>query len=181
MPGLIGFFTHSLAAADWRLDNLGVGSKTAVHTSKLAIWAFDRYEKQAREALASCGGKFDVSPSIYKIREYAEEVISPGTSAGEGWLLVGEMIELIHSGAPNIICCQPFACLPNHVVGRGMFAELRRQHPEVNLVSIDYDPGASEVNQLNRIKLMVATAHKRAGTTSSLASWDLPVDQMMLS
>ena len=98
-------------------------------------------------------------------------MISLGTQAGEGWLLVGEMIELIEHGTPNIICAQPFACLPNHVVGRGMFAELRRQYPKANVVSIDYDPGASEVNQLNRIKLMVATAHKNAGTHASLADW----------
>ena len=71
------------------------------------------------------------------------------------------MVELIEIGAPNIVCAQPFACLPNHVVGKGMFAELRRRHPEANVVSVDYDPGASETNQLNRIKLMVATAHKR--------------------
>ncbi len=98
-------------------------------------------------------------------------MISLGTQAGEGWLLVGEMVELIEHGTPNIICAQPFACLPNHVVGRGIFSELRRQYPMANVVSIDYDPGASEVNQLNRIKLMVATAHKNAGTQGALAVW----------
>ncbi len=72
------------------------------------------------------------------------------------------MIELIETGTPNIVCAQPFACLPNHVVGKGIFRELRRLYPRANVVSIDYDPGASEVNQLNRIKLMVATAHKNA-------------------
>ena len=76
------------------------------------------------------------------------------------------MIELIETGTPNIICAQPFACLPNHVVGKGMFRELRRLYPEANVTSIDYDPGASEVNQLNRIKLMVATAHKTAEKAS---------------
>ena len=81
------------------------------------------------------------------------------------------MVELIELGAPNIICAQPFACLPNHVVGKGMFAELRRRHPDANIVSVDYDPGASETNQLNRIRLMLATAHKRhragSGETSA--------------
>lgn len=91
----------------------------------------------------------------------ADCIISLGTRAGESWLLTAEMVELIELGAPNIICAQPFACLPNHVVGKGMFAELRRRHPQANIVSVDYDPGASETNQLNRIKLMVATAHKR--------------------
>ena len=93
----------------------------------------------------------------------ADGIISIGTRAGEGWLLTAEMVELIELGAPNIICAQPFACLPNHVVGKGMFAELRRRHPESNITSIDYDPGASQTNQLNRIKLLVATAHKRHG------------------
>ena len=70
------------------------------------------------------------------------------------------MLELIHSGAPNIVCTQPFACLPNHVVGKGVIKELRRLYPASNIVAIDFDPGASEVNQLNRIKLMLSTANK---------------------
>ena len=70
------------------------------------------------------------------------------------------MLELIHNGAPNIVCTQPFACLPNHVVGKGVIKELRRLYPESNIVAIDFDPGASEVNQLNRIKLMLSTANK---------------------
>ena len=83
-----------------------------------------------------------------------------GNQTGEGWFLTGEMLELIHSGAGNIVCTQPFACLPNHVVGKGVIKELRRRHPESNIVAIDFDPGASEVNQLNRIKLMLSTAFK---------------------
>ena len=77
---------------------------------------------------------------------------------GEGWLLTAEMIELIKTGAPNIVCTQPFACLPNHVVGKSVIKELRRRFPESNIVAVDYDPGASEVNQLNRIKLMISVA-----------------------
>ena len=91
----------------------------------------------------------------------AKEIVSLGNQTGEGWFLTGEMLELIHSGAPNIVCTQPFACLPNHVVGKGVIKELRRRHPESNIVAIDYDPGASEVNQLNRIKLMLAVAKER--------------------
>jgi predicted nucleotide-binding protein (sugar kinase/HSP70/actin superfamily) len=75
-------------------------------------------------------------------------------------LLTGEIVDLVQSGTPNIICAQPFACLPNHVTGRGMFGKIRREYPEANIVSIDYDPGASEANQLNRIKLMIAAAKK---------------------
>jgi predicted nucleotide-binding protein (sugar kinase/HSP70/actin superfamily) len=140
-------------------------------TQKALIWAIEQYERPMRKALAATNGKFDVHLTIDKLAEKAQQVISLGTQAGEGWLLVGEMVELIEHGTPNIICAQPFACLPNHVVGRGMFAELRRQYPMANVVSIDYDPGASEVNQLNRIKLMVATAHKNAGTSGQLATW----------
>ena len=91
----------------------------------------------------------------------AAPIVSAGNQTGEGWFLTGEMLELIHSGAPNIVCTQPFACLPNHVVGKGVIKELRRRHPESNIVAIDYDPGASEVNQLNRIKLMLAVAKER--------------------
>ena len=90
----------------------------------------------------------------------ASDIVSLGNQTGEGWFLTGEMLELIHSGAPNIVCTQPFACLPNHVVGKGVIKELRRRYPESNIVAIDFDPGASEVNQLNRIKLMLSTANK---------------------
>lgn len=79
---------------------------------------------------------------------------------GEGWFLTGEMMELIENDVPNIVCLQPFGCLPNHIVGKGMIKELRRRYPQSNIVAIDYDPGASEVNQINRIKLMLSNAYK---------------------
>ena len=97
----------------------------------------------------------------------AQTVTSIGVQAGEGWLLTGEIVELIESGCPNTICAQPFACLPNHVTGRGMFGKIRRLYPQANIVSIDYDPGASEANQLNRIKLMIAAAKKNAAAGRS--------------
>ena len=84
----------------------------------------------------------------------------PSATRRAGVGLTAEMIELIHSGVPNIVCTQPFGCLPNHVVGKGVIKELRKQYPMSNVVAIDYDPGASEVNQLNRIKLMLASANK---------------------
>ena len=95
---------------------------------------------------------------ITELAEYAEPIVSLGNQTGEGWFLTGEMIELIKSGATNIICTQPFGCLPNHVVGKGVIKQLRLKYPGTNIVAVDYDPGASEVNQLNRIKLMLATA-----------------------
>ena len=97
---------------------------------------------------------------IEKIAEKASEIISIGNQCGEGWLLTGEMVDLIDSGVENIVCLQPFACLPNHVTGKGMMKPMRKRNPLANIAAIDYDPGASNVNQLNRIKLMMATAHK---------------------
>ena len=101
--------------------------------------------------------------SIYKLVEYAEPIVNIGNQTGEGWFLTGEMIELIKGGTGNIVCCQPFGCLPNHVVGKGVIKEIRKRYPLSNIVAIDYDPGASEVNQLNRIKLMLSTAYKNLG------------------
>ena len=89
----------------------------------------------------------------------AKDIVSLGNQTGEGWFLTGEMLELIHNGAANIVCTQPFGCLPNHVVGKGVIKEIRKRYPAANIVAIDYDPGASEVNQLNRIKLMLSTAN----------------------
>ena len=99
----------------------------------------------------------------FDIRETAKaasSVVSLGNISGEGWLLTGEMIELVEEGVTNIICMQPFACLPNHVTGKGIMKEIKRQNPKANIVAIDYDPGASTVNQLNRIRLMLSTAFK---------------------
>ena len=79
---------------------------------------------------------------------------------GEGWFLTGEMMDLMHTGANNIVCIQPFGCLPNHIVGKGVIKRIRQLHPDANIVAIDYDPGASEVNQLNRIKMMLTNAQK---------------------
>ena len=90
----------------------------------------------------------------------ASDIVSIGNQTGEGWFLTAEMLELIHTDVPNIVCTQPFGCLPNHVVGKGVIKELRRRYPSSNVVAIDYDPGASEVNQLNRLKLMLSTANK---------------------
>ena len=98
--------------------------------------------------------------NIYQLVEYAKPIVSIGNQTGEGWFLTGEMLELIHDGVNNIVCAQPFGCLPNHVVGKGVIKEIRQCHPAANIVAIDYDPGASEVNQLNRIKLMLSTAQK---------------------
>jgi predicted CoA-substrate-specific enzyme activase len=165
LPGLLEFFGQALFTGDWKWQNLGIGQRTR-QAKKLGLWLIEQYQAVVNRALARSNGKFTVQSSLEKMAHRAEKVISLGTTAGEGWLLTAEMMELIESGTPNIICAQPFACLPNHVVGKGMFAELRRLYPQANIASIDYDPGASQVNQLNRIKLVVATAYKNAGPGS---------------
>ena len=119
----------------------------------------EKFRKHAEKRMKENPKFAQRSPGhIAEIAEGAKEVLQLGHCTGEGWFLTGEMIELINSGVPNIACVQPFACLPNHVTGKGMIKELRRQYPQANIVAVDYDPGASEVNQLNRIKLMIAVA-----------------------
>lgn len=103
-------------------------------------------------------GVFRAPMAFDNTRALAESYISPGVKMGEGWLLTVEMAELIHQGVNNIICTQPFGCLPNHIVGKGMMNLIKARNPGANIVAIDYDPGASEVNQQNRIKMMLASA-----------------------
>ena len=157
VPGLLGFFLNGPATAQWEADTYGIGKDTLAK-KKAAVWFLEQMQAPARAALASCGGTFDVESSVAVMAQKASKILSLGNQAGEGWLLAAEMAELIEHGAPNIVCCQPFGCLPNHVVGKGMFREIRRLYPQANIVGIDYDPGASEVNQLNRLKLMISTA-----------------------
>ncbi|MDR0903019.1 MAG: 2-hydroxyacyl-CoA dehydratase [Ruminococcus sp.] len=94
-------------------------------------------------------------------KENSRGYVSPGNKMGEGWLLTAEMLELLHSGVNNIVCAQPFGCLPNHIVGKGMIRKIRNAHPEANIVAVDYDPGATAVNQENRLKLMLSTARTK--------------------
>jgi len=158
VPDLIDFFLYSAHNANFKARYLGK-KKSSAHISNLVIWSLEQLRNPAKKALAK-SKRFTPPVPIKKLAEYAEPVVSIGNQTGEGWFLTGEMLELIHSGVNNIVCAQPFACLPNHIVGKGVIKELRRQHPEANIVAVDYDPGASEVNQLNRIKLMLATAIK---------------------
>lgn len=158
MPGLADFLLYCLYNNNFKRDNLGTKASTA-RLCNLAIWGIESYRKHARKLMLENPKFASRAPGhIAEIAEGAKDVLQLGHCTGEGWFLTGEMIELINSGVPNIICVQPFACLPNHVTGKGMIKELRRQYPQSNIVAIDYDPGASEVNQLNRIKLMMAVA-----------------------
>ena len=157
LPGLLDFLLYCLYNPEWKRKNLGRSASSAWLSSR-GIDLVENYRKHMIRKMKDTG-KFQLPVPIHHLAEKAESVLSCGNACGEGWFLTAEMIELIESGVPNIICAQPFACLPNHVTGKGMIKELRRQFPHSNIVPIDYDPGASEANQLNRIKLMVSTAH----------------------
>lgn len=156
MPSLTDFLLYCLMYSDFKHKYLA-GSRLSKIISDTVINIIELYRKSYKEALAK-STRFYPQKSIQEIAEGASRIISLGHQTGEGWFLTGEMIELIQSGVKNIICMQPFACLPNHVTGKGMMKELKRIYPGTNIVAIDYDPGASEVNQLNRIKLMITTA-----------------------
>ena len=158
VPGIMEFMTTRPYITDWNEKYLGTGGNKTLYA--LMRWSLDCYNAPIKAAIATSHGKFKQDDPMPELVEKAAEVTSIGVQAGEGWLLTAEILELIEQGCPNVICAQPFACLPNHVTGRGMFGKIRRLHPEANIVSIDYDPGASEANQLNRIKLMIAAAKK---------------------
>ncbi|MDR0821412.1 MAG: 2-hydroxyacyl-CoA dehydratase [Oscillospiraceae bacterium] len=155
VPDLMGFIYFICDHANSRYDFLTVSTKRHL-LSNAAISLFEYLEKPYLEAIT--GTKFGSFLPIKEMRKLVDGVVSTGNIAGEGWFLSAEMVELIHSGVNNIVCMQPFACLPNHVTGKGIIGELRRRHPESNIVAVDYDPGASEVNQINRIKLMLTQA-----------------------
>ena len=102
----------------------------------------------------------DSRKQIQEKAKYADGIISLGNQTGEGWFLTAEMVELMDHGVNNIVCVQPFACLPNHIVAKSMIKPIRARYPKANIAAVDYDPGASEVNQLNRIKLMLSSARR---------------------
>ena len=158
VPGIMEFMTTRPYISDWNEHYLGMGGSKLGYA--LMRKGLDLYNAPVREAIDLAHGKFSQDLPMPELVKKADEVTSVGVQAGEGWLLTAEILELIESGCPNVVCAQPFACLPNHVTGRGMFGKIRRLHPEANIVSIDYDPGASEANQLNRIKLMISAAKK---------------------
>ncbi len=160
VPDLMGFFYYICSHGITKSELLYI-SGTKKFAENAAIKALKFMERSYRAAVK--GTKFGCPGDIFEMRETVKSIVSPGNIAGEGWFLSAEMLELIHDGVPNIVCMQPFACLPNHVTGKGVIGELRRQHPESNIVAVDFDPGASEVNQVNRIKLMLTQAFARAG------------------
>jgi predicted nucleotide-binding protein (sugar kinase/HSP70/actin superfamily) len=158
MPGLMDFLLYCAYDHDFNHRVLS-HSKLAALAGNVAIKAMDFYRRDMRKALAA-SQRFTAPSSIDEIAHSAAPFLSRGNQSGEGWFLAGEMAELIQHNVPNVVCVQPFACMPNHISGKGVFKSLKTHYPHANITAIDYDPGASEVNQLNRIKLMLSVAFK---------------------
>ena len=156
MPDLLDFFFYSFATGIFRHDQLAFPEKTK-RNAKLLVWGLELYRRKMKKYLNK-SRRFEAPNSIYNMMKGVDDIVQLGNITGEGWFLTAEMVELIHEGAPSIACVQPFACLPNHVTGKGMIKELRRRFPSANISAIDYDPGSSEVNQLNRLKLLLSNA-----------------------
>ena len=158
VPDLVDFLLYCMYNSIYKAKQLGMSKKTAA--ANRAGINFIEWLRAAARAEFEKSTHFDPPAHIESLARDAKKIVSIGNQTGEGWFLTGEMLELIHSNVPNIVCTQPFGCLPNHIVGKGVIKKIRHEYPGANIVAIDYDPGASEVNQLNRIKLMLSTAFK---------------------
>ena len=152
--GFIKFMATSKVTFNTLLDINGFSAKIA----KLVISFIDEIEKTSKKALSESKKGYLLPASIWELEDKVKDILSIGNQSGEGWFLTAEMIEYIENDIPNIICIQPFACLPNHVVGKGVIKTIRQKYPYANISPVDYDPGASETNQLNRIKLLTTVA-----------------------
>lgn len=157
VPGIVGFMIFKV---DNRLEDIELygGSSAKKQLCTMLKWYFTKFERDLIESVK----KFPqfTAPAPYShLKELAGQVIGYGCKMGEGWLLTAEMMELIESGYENVVCTQPFGCLPNHIVGKGMIRKVKKVYPRANIVPIDYDPSATAVNQENRIKLMLAVAN----------------------
>lgn len=158
MPDLMDFLLYCFYNNNFKAEHLG-GKLSTARLCNVGISLLEYLRKAARREFLN-SKHFTAPGKIQELAQMAQKFVSLGNQTGEGWFLTGEMLELIHSGVNNIVCTQPFGCLPNHIVGKGVIKELRKAYPGSNIIAVDYDPGASEVNQLNRIKLMLATAQK---------------------
>ncbi|MDU6791466.1 MAG: 2-hydroxyacyl-CoA dehydratase, partial [Anaerococcus sp.] len=158
VPDLTDFLMYCLANTELKKEFYGK-SPIKAFLGKAEINTIEVYRKPIRKSIKN-SKRFSEPVYINDVVDFAKEVTSIGNQAGEGWLLAGEMVELIHQDAPNIVCIQPFGCLPNHITGKGVMKKIREIYPQANIVAIDYDPGASEVNQINRVKLMMSQARE---------------------
>ena len=155
VPELMGFVKYCVYNNIVKKELLKT-KKTTSFISKKILDIIDYYEKTVRKELA--GTKYRSTTNIYELADNVSPILSKGNQTGEGWFLTAEMIELMKEGINNIVCVQPFACLPNHIVGKSVIKRIKELYPNANIVAIDYDPGSSESNQMNRIKLMLSVA-----------------------
>ena len=164
VPGILSFMIFKV---DNRLEDIRLygGSQAKKQVCTLLKWYFTKYETDLIAAVKQFP-QFTAPAPYSHLKELAGKVIGYGCKMGEGWLLTAEAMELVESGYGNVVCAQPFGCLPNHIVGKGMMRAIKEKNPQANIVAVDYDPGASEINQQNRIKLMLANAQleKRKGS-----------------
>lgn len=166
VPGIMGFFMHVIGNGVDDVELYG-GKLSKKLKTKFLLWFMGKYEKYINDPLASAG-RYTV-PATYKhLRALVGPLMGHGCKMGEGWLLTAEMMELCESGYGNIVCAQPFGCLPNHIVGKGMIRRIREYYPDSNIVAVDYDPGATKVNQENRIKLMLSVAREKMQNAESM-------------
>ena len=167
IPGLMDFVIFKIFNRDVDVDLYG-----GLWAKKKLCRFLEKYLMKYQHAMIDAlkrSGRFRAPGDFNDLHSLIKGYLGDGNKMGEGWLLTAEMLELIHSGVPNIVCTQPFGCLPNHIVGKGMIRRLKEDYPESNIVAIDYDPGATKINQENRIKLMLANAQKRRQTAEKQA------------
>ena len=155
VPELMGFVKYCVYNNIVKNEILEKG-KTASYFSKKVLDIIDFYEKTVRDTLKNT--KYRYPPNIYELAENVKPILSKGNQTGEGWFLTAEMVELLKNGVENIVCVQPFACLPNHIVGKSVMKKMKELYPNANIIAIDYDPGSSFSNQINRIKLLLSVA-----------------------
>lgn len=161
VPNLTGFLLYCAYNQHYKHKYLSKSRLNKIG-GDIVIKYLEFWRKDMKQALAE-SKRFTPPNTIKELGRAAEPVVALGNQAGEGWLLTADMVSLIEQGIENIVCVQPFACLPIHVTGKGVIRRFKTMYPDANIVAVDYDPGASEVNQLNRIKLMLANAFKNMG------------------
>ncbi len=159
VPGIMGFMIFKV---DNRLEDIRLygGNPAKKQLCTMLKWYFTKFETDLIASVKKYPQFTPPSPYSH-LKELAGQVIGYGCKMGEGWLLTAEMMELIENGYQNVVCTQPFGCLPNHIVGKGMIRKVKTVYPQANIVPIDYDPSATRVNQENRIKLMLAVAREQ--------------------
>ena len=159
LSGVMDFAMYCLKNNILDVSLYGFSTKT-LFVNKMVLALLERYQKVMIQQIKQT--RFEAPTAFSTLPEYAKGYISTGVKMGEGWLLTCEMLDLINHGVNNIVCCQPFGCLPNHIVAKGMTRKIKDQYPDSNIVAIDYDPAATEINQENRLKLMLSNARANA-------------------